>query len=462
MAGIANESLLHSSDAAAVGGSRDLAQNASANRAKLAYLFLLLFAVVIFGRPEDIFPILVPIPWAKITGALAILSYLVALVSGRVPLLRTKELKIMFALTVWFIVSLPFAYWKSNSLAIFTDNWSKTFLIFFLLSQTTISLGRIRKLLWAIILCGLIAAGMSIALQGNVAEQGARMTGVNWGFFATFYLAVAMSVMVPFMGVFFVSSRSLIKWAVLLTTVALMMWMVILSAFRSDFLSVFVTMTLTWLLVLRGRARGRLLAMMLVCVVGVAVLYAPGIFWDRISTLWSSSDQFTNSASVSALESKALREAALRHSLWYTVQHPIFGLGIGNFPIVFGSDMGIAAAWIGTHNVFTQLSSEAGLPGIGLFIALLGTVLRNMWKICRATDSDPHNIELHLLARATIASTLSFVFAGFFVHVAYDFFFYYVVGLSASLQHIAQVIMNTSRNEVRDAPLDHSLCARVM
>jgi O-antigen ligase len=413
-------------------------QDKSLHRAQVAFFFLLLFTVVIYGRPEDIFLELNSIPLAKIIAILAALSYLMSLLSGRAAILWTRELTIMCTLTGWFIACLPFAYWKSNSLNSLTGTWFKTLLIFFLFSQIVISLGRIRKLLWAIIFCGLVSASYSLIHQSDwVSQNGDRLRG-DFGFYATFYLSIAAGVTFPFIAVLFTLTRSFIKRALLAAVVGVLTLMVVLGAFRSDFLSVILTIVLTWIYVLRKSRWGRLLGVIFALVFVVALANAPAIFWQRMSTLWSSPSQLTSVASVSALESTALRKLALRYSIMYTLHHPIFGLGIGNFRIAFGTDVRSWNAWIGTHNMYTQISSEAGIPGLVLFVGLLLAVLRNMSKVSKISSDDPQAKELRLFARATIACTLSFMFAGLFAHVAYDGFFYYVVGISTSLQFIAQ------------------------
>lgn len=433
-----------SADPAAIPRDSALKQDKSQHRAKAAFFFLILFTLVIYGRPMDIFQELNSIPLAKITAILAALSYLLALMTGRVPLVWTREVTILLTLTGWFIVCAPFAYWRSQTLDTLVDPWFKTVLIFFLLTQTVVSLGRIRSVLWAIVLCGLVSASYSLVHQSDLVFQGGERLAGDFGFYATFYSSIAAGVVIPFGVVLFTLTGSIIKRVLLAAIVGLLMLMVVLGAFRSDFLSIVLTIFLTWIYVLRKTRWGRLLGVIFVLAFVVVLANAPAVFWHRMATLWSSPDQLRHGASVSALESKALRELALRYSIMYTLHHPIFGLGIGNFGIAFGTDVRSWNAWIGTHNMYTQVSSEAGIPGLVLFVGLLLAVLRNMSKVSKVPSDDPHAKELRLFARATIASTLSFMFAGLFAHVAYDCFFYYVVGISTTLQFISRGMIATS------------------
>src|SRR6267143_3654033 len=128
---------------------------------KLTFLFLWLFTVAVFARPEDIFPSLAPLHLTFVFGACAGLTYLGALLLGHARVLWTRELKIVLLLTVWYIAGVPFALWRRGSFEALIDVWLKTLLIFFLLTQALLTFDRIRKLLWAIILSELVVTSLS-------------------------------------------------------------------------------------------------------------------------------------------------------------------------------------------------------------------------------------------------------------------------------------------------------------
>jgi O-antigen ligase len=119
-------------------------------------------------------------------------------------------------------------------------------------------------------------------------------------------------------------------------------------------------------------------------------------------------------------------------------------LGLGNFVVANGTDLGLPGAWTGTHNTFTEISSEAGVPALLLFIGLLITVLRNIKKMGKTVGNNPEARELNLIARATQASLLSFAFGGLFAHLAYEYYFFYVVGIGVGIQQIARTMQRTS------------------
>jgi len=142
-------------------------------------------------------------------------------------------------------------------------------------------------------------------------------------------------------------------------------------------------------------------------------------------------------------------------SVTYTIEHPLFGLGLGNFDVVNGNELQVPEAWIGSHNTFTQISSEAGVPALLLFLALLGTVLSGMKRVIRETMDDPQSIELNLMARATLVSLLSFILGAFFAHKGYDYYVYTVpIAVAVGIQQTA------ATRQMATAPIDRRLASQ--
>ena len=265
---------------------------------------------------------------------------------------------------------------------------------------------------------------------------GDRMLGVSLGILGWNFLGIAAASTIPYMAALFVLRKSFLRTTLLIATVCSLMWMLVLTASRGGILNVLVSIALSFLLVLRGSARGKMVGVATVLALMVSVSLAPTVFWERVGTLWNSSELQANMTAASARESTEDRLVALKQAVEYTLEHPIFGLGIGNFGIASGIDVGQSTAWRSTHNTYAEICSEAGVPALLLFIGLIITTLRNLTKIIRTIAAK--DAELDLMARATLVSVLSFSFGAIFAHLTYEYYLYYLIAIAVGLQQRAR------------------------
>jgi O-antigen ligase len=404
---------------------------------KWAFVFVWLFTVAVYARPEDIGPQLAPLHLTLVLGCCAVIAYLKDLISGS-RVIWTRELGVVLMLTAWFVLGLPFALWPGGSLRILTDVWLKTVVIFYLLTQTLVTLSRIRLLLWAIILSELVVTGVSILGSSNVIWIGGRMSGVSLGFLGWNFLGIAAAVTIPYISALFVVARSPGKILLLVAASAGMLWMLVLTASRSGLLAVMFSVALSLILVLRTGVRGRVAGAVITGVLFTAIALAPKVLWERMGTMWDSSSVYGDQIAASAEVSKEDHIAVLKRSIQYTLEHPLFGLGLGNFEVASGTQLRQSEAWVGTHNTFTEISSEAGIPALGMFLALLSLAVRNVRRVARICTPRLEDFELGLMARAAQASLLAFAFGAIFAHLAYEYYFFYLVALAAGIQYVSR------------------------
>jgi O-antigen ligase len=185
---------------------------------------------------------------------------------------------------------------------------------------------------------------------------------------------------------------------------------------------VIFSILLTCWFVLRDTTRGKIIGAAIVLALLVTAALAPAIFWNRMSTL--SGNDASNQVEASAAASTDQRRDVLSRSIDYTFQHPVFGLGLGNFGVATAGDYGGSDAWVASHNTYTEISSEAGIPALVLFLALLITSVVSMRRASRDSTDDPKDFEVSLMARATLVSTLSLIFGIMFANITYEYFLY--------------------------------------
>jgi O-antigen ligase len=415
---------------------------------KFAFGLALVFTFSVFARPEDIFRPLGALHLTLIMSICAPVACVVAIAMGRERLQRPRELFIVLLMTIWFAAGVPFAYWHGGSFNLLTQTWLRTVIFFLVLTQTLTSVGRIRRILWVFLGSELIVTTASLLTPGHAIGDEDRLAGVSAGIFGWNFLGIALSVSLPFMAALYISRRSTSRTVLLLATAATSMWMLVLVASRGGFLNVIVSIILSFYFLLRGTKRARFIGVVLVIGFVIMIGRAPGVFWDRIETIWGGSSSTSNLNAASAKESTDGRENLLQNSIKYTLQNPIFGVGVGNFPVYNGQMLHRSDAWYGTHNTYTQASSEAGIPALILFLLLLTTMVIHARKAAAVFAQEPADGDSRLIATATLVAVLSAMFGIFLMHILYDFLLYYLAAITGALWAIAKQRTTSAKAQV--------------
>lgn len=427
--------------------------SAKPKRLRISFALFLAFTFAGFARPEDLWPSVGYLHLTMVLGVSAVLALTAAFATRRAQFRWSSELALVLLLTLWFIAGVPFAVWRGGSFNRLTQTWVRTVLFFVLATQTLTTVRRVEKLIWVILLSELFASGASLILPSALTlDAGGRMIGINKGLLGWNFLGITVSVTIPFIAYLYVSRRSAIRSVLLAAVIGTTLWMIVLTASRGGMLGLVLSIALSWWFLLRGSPRGRLVTILMGVVLVVGVIKAPPVFWERMGTIWNSDVAKSNEASASAEESTEGRRLLFQASIRETFENPIFGLGVGNFA-VYNGGRDSETGWYGTHNTFTQISSESGIPGLTLLIALLVVMIRHMAKVAAMVHDQFPGDNVQLLARATLISTISFIFSGFFAHIGYECLLYLVAGISAALWVLNQRMDEPTREPARqDSP----------
>lgn len=146
----------------------------------------------------------------------------------------------------------------------------------------------------------------------------------------------------------------------------------------------------------------------------IALPLVPSKSIERLQSLFQDSHKDTEAA-----ESSEARTMLLKESIRMTFSNPLFGVGPGEFldsENKAAQAQGRRGMWHETHNTYTQVSSECGIPAFIFFIAAIGTTFALLWKLKK--NADP---ELSGVARVVLVSMFGFAVSAFFLSHAYDF-----------------------------------------
>lgn len=208
----------------------------------------------------------------------------------------------------------------------------------------------------------------------------------------------------------------------------------ILTGSRGGFLAFVVAIAVClWEFAIRGRRRYLLV---LAGLAALILLLSPGgIMVGRIKGTFNPKED-----TAAAYASSQARQQLFWRSIEVTKEHPLFGVGPGNFDQVSGQ-------WHTTHNSLTLMSSEGGIPALILYVLILWCGFKNL----RATKRlQRKHTEASVLARALFASFSAYAVGSIFLAVAYDFFPYILVAYTTAVFSIAR--KSAARPRKYDSP----------
>jgi putative inorganic carbon (hco3(-)) transporter len=391
-------------------------------KGKFAYTCLLLLSVLYFARPEDFIPGLGLIPVAKIAGGLAFLALIFSLLSGGGKIKIPFENKLLLGLLFWLLLTVPFAYWRGGALGTITDRFVKGVIAAFLVSLLIKDWKQLKRLLW------IQAASVSFMTIVSIflhLGEGGRMGGVLGGVFQNPNdLAINIALNWPLCLAFLMAARGPIKkmlWAVGLLA---MMYGVMRTYSRSGFLALIAAIMLClWEFGVRGRRFHLLFA---AGILGMAALIAaPHNYSARIISIFED-DRVAGSGDRGSREA---RRELLDKSLEMAFQHPLLGVGPGNFEVLGGT-------WQVAHNTFTELAAEGGFPALILFLWILQRAFVNL-KAVRKSELHQQDKEIRLFTSGLWVSVPAYMIGAFFSSTEYSMYPYFVVAYTSALYYIA-------------------------
>lgn len=410
---------------------------------KIGFLFATAYVAMQFGFINELINLLLGfrpfLPY--VLGPPALLA---ALLSGRLRAMFSTRLGyFMIGLYVFLCASVPFSIVHSNSLFVLKDTLITAYSVFFMVTTLCITLRQTRFLMHVIALCAVLDLLASYRL-GVVRADGrfslAAGSMANANDFAT-HLLVAL----PFclLSVFEKGRSVVVRIAMLVAS-----GMFVLTALHTGSRSAIICLVVIGCFaVWKGTPSQRIaLFVLTLLAAGMVPVIAPQT-WTRFVTLFDSSAAATSGTAESAQESTNARLDLLRRSIEVTIHHPLFGVGIGEFQDAeagIATSEGVRAHWQVTHNAYTQVSSEAGIPAMicfaGLTFGSIGICLRLYHRARQAQ-------QLASIAAMAFFLLLSFTclaVAMFFDSLSYT---YYVPLLSA----LTVALWNSSQDSLREA-----------
>jgi O-antigen ligase len=199
-------------------------------------------------------------------------------------------------------------------------------------------------------------------------------------------------------------------------------------------------------MILRASPRQRALTVLAAGIMTVASLaLLPSATLNRLGTLFGAED-------VAAQESGESRSYLFWTSVQYTVEHPIFGVGLGQFPNFEGKtsrEAGQHGNWHATHCSWTQVSSECGVPALLFFVLGIGSAVFLVHRTWRQARNQGFT-EISNACFCYLIAMVGFLVAITFLANAYRFYFPAMIGLAISMCSVARRQMSARTASGRD------------
>jgi O-antigen ligase len=402
------------------------------------FIALFFFSIVLYFRPYELIPALssfkqVAFFFGILTLAIYVPSQLI--LEGNLTA-RPREIHLILLLCLAAFLSMPMATSPSEAYTEFTDLLLKAIIIFIVIVNVVRTETRLKLLIWLAFAVSLYLSFYAVSdymngifREGSAYYNNQRIGGAIRGLFGNSNdLAMHLVTMVPLAIGFAFASKSAVRKLLYIGFALLFVSAIVVTFSRGGFLGLFIAaLALTRKIGRRNKfvSTGALVIAML-----TILTFAPGSYSSRLSTIFNSAADTTGSSSQ--------RTEILERSVWVTLRYPLFGVGVGNFHYKSVHELV-------THNAYTQVSSEMGIPALVVYLMLMIYPLRRLREIEAATLNVPDKRRLHYWSIGIQASIIAYMVSSFFGAVAYQWYIYYLVGYAVAVRRLYYMDQHAER-----------------
>ncbi|HBY61366.1 MAG TPA: hypothetical protein DEH78_16210 [Solibacterales bacterium] len=421
--GVAAPPVLAGPGVASLVSSADNTGQSLALRVFLVYLFIL------YARPTDFV-----LTGLRLPAIFFLLTVVLTLLVGGVQRAIGHRVALCFAgFLFWMVVAIPFSLYRGGSVQVLVNTLYAA-AMFVAVGGLSTSIQHLRSILTTLAVSATLFAVFSWASGETVNE---RLMMEQGTFGNANDIAQILLMGLPFLIFSFLEwkdkpfRRAAVALAVIPVAVALA---------RTGSRAMFVTSGVLFLLLfLRASfpAKVKLLALAVLAVVTLGA-FLPDKLKERYVTYEEGSEEVGD-----AVGSTMNRRQLFKQSLILTGEHPVFGVGPGMFPLATSQekqeDRPEWSAWRVTHNLYTQVSSECGIPALVFYLLAILAAFRALRSAERlhAGSAHPVSVSIRRAAVAIRMSFVSFCVFGMFLSIAYGYQVFTLAGLAVALERVA-------------------------
>jgi O-antigen ligase len=383
----------------------------------------------------------VSLPNLKITMMLNLIFLGLAVLSGGlVHFFRSRICLLLAGFYCWMLICVPFSVWKGGSVATMIQAARSLVLVAAIIALVSSVRDGLRMMY--VIGFAEVTAGLMSKLAGQQ-SQTERLV-LTAGTFADPNIYCALLFMgMPFLWLAARNAAHPLHKLVYMTAALPILAAGLATGSRAGFI---MLCAMLGLLFLRLPATRKL---RLLVGAGALLAVAPLVFPDHILQRYTTLFGAPAPEEVSAEQLKYLGAATasaesrlylLQRSLELTAKNPLLGVGPGMFTVAEDQDArarGLRRGnWHETHNTYTQVSAEAGLPAFVLYTMALLLALRALSRLRKAL-TPPAAGEQERARNGVVYLEVAFagaLTAALFLSIAYTGLLYVLVGLIVALE----------------------------
>ncbi len=356
------------------------------------------------------------------------LSYLCWLLSGQaLRAFQDKSTWLWLAFTCLMCLATATSFWKGGSFPLLGDYLKTVFPVVFVIPAVTVTRSQIKKMVSIIGLACIVTVLLGFVNDDfktgrmKIDAAGSDIQDPN-------DYAAHLILMIPALVYLTLRPKTAILWKLIgVGSLGLCFMQILSTGSRGGFVSLALTALYIGLI---GSRQVKAAIFIGAPVLALAIMpLVPKESLTRLATIFSSKPENVESE---AEDSSQARLALLRASWEATLEHPFFGVGPGifmDYQANSARDNGQRGMWHVTHNAYTQVSSECGLPALVIYLSALAVTMASLRKVSKSRDA-----ELAMLARFVGVMIVGFSICIIFLSLAYNVHILVLSALAVSMK----------------------------
>jgi O-antigen ligase len=331
---------------------------------------------------------------------------------------------------VWMTLTVAFSTWRGGSFQVLSTFVQKNYPIYFYCTAFVLTIPQMRKLFVAMA-AGAAVVVLSCIFFGDMSDGRLSIPGSIF-FDNANDLALQLLIGAVFC-LFFVFSKGWTPKVFGLAVMGASLIYMLKTGSRANFVSLSATVLVAFFLI----RRKVVLAAAIVVVMALGAFTVSPTQLNRLVSIAFSPEQEKMNGDV---ESQIERTEMFKFSVRFTAANPVFGVGPGEFADQVWTTRkseGRPGPSLGTHNTYTQVSSEMGIPGLIFYLGTLFSSFGLMLKLYKITKNRPDCQEIANLSFCLILILTLYSVSTIFAHVAYGRFMPTLAGMSVALWQAA-------------------------